>query len=444
MEELLNTVRGMMGQMDAVIHQPMSLYAQMMVICFILGYAFITFESWTRLNKATVALLMAVACWLLLFLDPSWSVDASTEFLGLHLADISQVVFFLLGALTIVEIINVHKGFNIITQYIRFRTLNQLLWMICLLTFFLSAILDNLTTTIVMVSILAKILKESESRLLIGGGIVIAANAGGAWTPIGDVTTTMLWIGGQISTFRVMQDLFVPSLVCLAVALVVLSYWLKGRPLETKVGGDGDMVVEPHGRLIFFLGLALLVSVPVIKILTGLPPFMAMLLALAVLWLVTDFLHRHDTARDHLKVEHVLTRIDLASALFFLGILLCIEALDSAQILRRLALWMDTSIGQPEWIATYIGLASAVVDNVPLVAATQGMYSLANFPMDHSFWQLIAYCAGTGGSILIIGSAAGVVFMGMEKVNFVWYLKRISLAAAAGYFAGIGVYLLLG
>lgn len=442
MEHLLDTFKGILQQMDAVLRHPMDFYASLMIVVFVIGYAFITFEHWTRINKATVALLMAVVCWLLQFLDTNWTMDSSSGFLGHHLANISQVVFFLLGALTIVEIINVHKGFNIITRYIRFQSLNQLLWLICLLTFFLSAILDNLTTTIVMVSILAKLIKPSESRLLIGGGIVIAANAGGAWTPIGDVTTTMLWIGGQISTLNVMKELFVPSFVCMIVALLVLSFWLRGKPAHTNESSL-EAEVEPHGTFIFYLGLGLLMSVPFIKITTGLPPFMAMLLALGILWLVTDILHRDDSEREHLKVQHVLTRIDLASALFFLGILLCIDALDSAQILRRLAVWMDSSIGNPFWIATYIGLASAVVDNVPLVAATQGMYSLAQFPTDHSFWQLIAYCAGTGGSILIVGSAAGVVFMSLEKVDFIWYLKRISLAAALGYFAGIGAYQLL-
>ena len=386
--------------------------------------------------------MMAVLCWVFQFLNPHWSWEHNHEALKDHLGDISQVVIFLLGALAIVEIINVHKGFSIINRLIQFQSKRKLLWAIGLIAFFLSAVLDNLTTTVVMLSILRKIVHEGESRLLNGGAIVIAANAGGAWTPIGDVTTTMLWIGGQISTVQIMQSLFLPSIVALVVALLILSLSLKGSYPARKLTKE-DLQVEPLGKFVFYLGVGTLIFVPIFKVTTGLPPFMGMLLGLSVMWLITDIAHQKEHSRQHLKVPQILAHIDLAGILFFLGILLAIQALQTSEILERLALVLDKYIGQPNLIATFIGLASAVVDNVPLVAATMEMYSLQQFPTDHSFWELIAFCAGTGGSILLIGSAAGIVFMGMEKVDFFWYLKKISFAALLSYFAGIGVYLLL-
>lgn len=427
--------------MQEIAAAPLDGYAKAMIGVFIIGYAMITLEHWTRINKATVALLMAIVCWILQFANHNWHNDISMGFLGEHISSISQVVFFLLGALSIVEIINAHKGFNSIANLIRVKSKKQLLWMIGFVAFFLSGILDNLTTTVVMVSLLTKILDPGEDRLLIGGGIVIAANAGGAWTPIGDVTTTMLWIGGQVSTISIMKSLLLPSFVCVVVSLAVLSFWLKNESIYKKIDAS-DLAVEPGGNIILWLGILLLISVPIFKLTTGLPPFMGMLFALSILWLVTDIMHCNSPDRDHLQVQNVLTRIDLAGALFFLGILLCVSALDTAQILTKLAMWMDVHIGSVEWIATYIGLVSAVIDNVPLVAATMGMYDLAVYPTDHTLWQLIAFCAGTGGSILILGSAAGVVFMGMEKVDFIWYLKRISIPAFLGYIAGIGAYLI--
>lgn len=419
----------------------MDTYALLMTAVFVVGYLFITLEHLTYINKATIALMMAVLCWALQFLDPHWSWERNHAALQDHLGDISQVVIFLLGALAVVEIINVHKGFSLIQRWMQFQSKRKLLWAIGFITFFLSAVLDNLTTTVVMLSILRKVIDEGEARLLTGGAVVIAANAGGAWTPIGDVTTTMLWIGGQVSTLTIMRDLLIPSLTCLVAALLILSLTLHGS-YKARQLSEKDLQVEPLGKLVFYLGVGTLIFVPIIKVATGLPPFMGMLLGLSVMWLITDLAHR-TKSREHLKVPQILAKIDLAGILFFLGILLAIQALQSAQILDHLAGWLDRHIGHPHWIATFIGLASAVVDNVPLVAATMQMYSLEQFPTDHSFWELIAYCAGTGGSILLIGSAAGIVFMGFEKVDFFWYLRRISLSAIVGYFAGIGIYLLV-
>lgn len=417
-------------------------YALTMVLIFIAGYILITLEHVVHINKATTAIVMAILCWVIQFINPHWEQKSNIDALSHHLASICQIVFFLLGALTIVETINVHKGFNVISNYIQLRSKKNLLWIVGILSFFLSAILDNLTTTIVMISLLSKLVDKTEERLLIGGAIVIAANAGGAWTPIGDVTTTMLWIGGQISTLIVMRDLFFPSLLCMGAAFAYITFHLKGSfsPRELHLE---EKLMEPKGALVFFLGIGLLICVPVFKVLTGLPPFMGMLLAMGVLWAVTDFIHQDRSERSHLLVPQVFAKIDWAGTLFFfLGILLCIDALDTAKILEQLAGWLAFAVGNTNIIAVLIGIASAVVDNVPLVAATMGMYDLAQYPQDHAFWQMIAYCAGTGGSILIIGSAAGVVYMSMEKVTFSWYVKRITIPAAIGYGAGIAGYLL--
>lgn len=419
--------------------EPLDPYAYMMIVVFIIGYVFITIEHYTGINKATVALMMAVLSWTLQFLDPHWTGEYNQTFLGHHLSNISQVVFFLLSALTIVEIISMHKGFNVIANVIQFQSKRKLLWIVGFITFFLSAILDNLTSTVVMISLLGKLIDDRDERLLMGGAVVIAANAGGAWTPIGDVTTTMLWIGGQVSTLNIMKVLFIPSLMCLVTALAIFSLLVKGNFKKKDVHfNHGE--IEPMGRFIFYLGIACLIFVPIFRITTGLPPFMGMLLGLSAMWLVTDILHCKYDDRNHLRVPFVLGKIDLSGTLFFLGILLCIDALDTAKILEHLAVFLNDTIGNTTLIATAIGLASAVVDNVPLVAATMGMYDLAQYPMDHHLWELIAYTAGTGGSILLIGSAAGVAFMGMENVNFIWYTKKITFAATASYFVGIIVY----
>jgi NhaD family Na+/H+ antiporter len=417
-------------------------YINAMILVFFLGYFLITIEHVTRINKATTALLMAVICWILQFGNQNWTHEENITFLGDHLGNISQVIFFLIGALAVVEIISAHNGFKVISDYVKIQSKKKMFWAVGFITFFLSSILDNLTTTIVMIVFLQKIIEKREDRLIFGGGVVIAANAGGAWTPIGDVTTTMLWIGNQISTFNIMKELFIPSMICFLVSFFILSFSLKGKMSykEEKLENNDN---PPYGSLIFCLGIGLLVFVPVFKAITGLPPFMGVLLALSLLWLITDMLHTPHTHRSHLRVPHILTKIDMSSALFFLGILLCITSLESAGILGRLAVYLDQTIGNTDVIAIMIGLSSAVVDNVPLVAATMGMYNLSAYPIDSSFWSLIAYCAGTGGSILIFGSAAGVVFMGLEKADFMWYLKRISLPALIGFFAGALYYIFM-
>lgn len=401
----------------------------------------ITLEHIIKINKTTTALLMAIICWILQFANHHTFLSKSENigFLSEHIASISQVIFFLVGALTIVELINVHQGFKIISDNIRLSSKKNLLWVLGIITFFLSAVLDNLTTTIVMITLVQKLIRDREDRWIIGGAIVIAANAGGAWTPIGDVTTTMLWIGGQVTSGAVIQTLFLPSLACFIASFLILSRMLNGKVIYEN-NRENEAKIEPYGKIVFFLGLAALVSVPIFKTLTGLPPFMGILFGLGILWLITDILHYSDAKKDYLRVPHVLTKIDMTGVLFFFGILLCIDALETAQLLEKLAHWLDHHVGNADIIAVMIGVASAIVDNVPLVAASMGMYSLEQYPTDSSFWLLVAYCAGTGGSMLIIGSAAGVVFMGLEKVDFFWYLKKITFAAFVGYFVGVGVY----
>lgn len=426
--------------MDATLNS----YTISMIVVFIIGYILITLEHIIKINKTTIALLTAIICWILQFANYYSGITnkENLSYLAAHVASLSQVIFFLLGALSVVELINVHQGFKIISDIIQVHSKRKMLWLLGVITFFLSAVLDNLTTTIVMVSLMQKLIENREDRLLIGGGIVIAANAGGAWTPIGDVTTTMLWIGGQISSGAIIKALFIPSVMCFVASFFIIQWTLKGR-FVFETHANQTVKTEPFGQLIFFLGIAALVFVPVFKMLTGLPPFMGILFGLGILWLVTDIVHGSDVRSEHLRIPHVFTRIDMSGVMFFFGILLCIDALETAGILERLAHWLDRHIGNTGVIAIMIGLASAVVDNVPLVAATMGMYSLEHFPQDSSFWKLVAYCAGTGGSILIIGSAAGVVFMGLEKVDFFWYLRKIAFSAFVGYFVGIGVYKLL-
>ena len=414
-----------------------------MVIVFMIGYTLITLEHLVQIDKAATALLMGVILWVIQF-QHAGSVECGSSIacLGEHIFNISQIIFFLLGALAIVAVIDSHNGFTIVADIIKIHSKKKLLWIIGILTFFLSSILDNLTSTIVMVTLLGRLVERTSDRLVIGGGVVIAANAGGVWTPIGDITTTMLWIGGQISTSAVIRDLFIPSLVSMVAAFVILSFLLKGK-FSSSEFQKIDSCLEPMGKLVFFLGVGTLIFVPIFKIMTGLPPFMGILIGLGFLWLVTDLIHARYPDRDHLRVSSILSKVEFTGLLFFLGILLAIDALDSAGILQQLANWLNHHLNSTTLIAALIGLASAIVDNVPLVAATMGMYSLEQFPMDHEFWQKIAYSAGTGGSILIIGSAAGVVYMALEKVHFLWYLKNISLAALVGFFAGLGTYLMI-
>lgn len=411
--------------------------ATWMILVFIIGYSFIALEYITDINKATIALLMAIICWAIQFVYAG--ADKSSYFLGNSLTDISQLVFFLIGALTVVEIIAAHDGFRFITDRIQIESKMKMFWVIGIITFFLSAILDNLATTVVMVSLLRKLLKDPLDRFIMGSGVVIAANAGGAWSPIGDVTTTMLWIDGEISSFEIMKGLFLPSLISMAVSFGLLSPLLKNEKLE--VIHDEAAPKDPLSTPIFILGVSSLIFVPLFTAITGLPPFMGILFGLSVMWLVTDLLHRREDSEQHLRVHALFSKIDLAAALFFLGLLLAINALEVVGVLHSLAIWLDKTIPNIQVMAGLMGIFSAVIGNVPFVAASIGMYSLEQYPADSMLWQLIAYCSGTGGSILITGSAAGVALMGMEKIDFFWYLRKISLPALLGYIAGILVYM---
>jgi Na+/H+ antiporter NhaD/arsenite permease-like protein len=414
------------------------------VTVFVIGYVFITLEHSVNINKTATAILTGVLCWTIYMLGGGHASLVPHE-LKEHLAGISEILFFLLGAMTIVELVDAHDGFKIITSAIHTRDKVKLIWLLSFITFFLSAILDNLTTTIVMISLLRNLINDREDRLLFTGMVVIAANAGGAWTPIGDVTTTMLWIGGQITTSNIMIELFIPSLVCMIVPLLVVSKRLKGVIDSQNTKLQDSAISSFERNLIFAVGIGSLVFVPIFKTITGLPPYLGMLFGLSVVWIVTEFLHKkkESETKNSFSVSRALQKIDTSSILFFLGILLCIAALESTHILSGMATWMTDQIGNMNVIVIGIGLLSAIIDNVPLVAACMGMYDLAHYPTDHYFWEFLAYCAGTGGSILIIGSAAGVAAMGLEKIEFFWYVKNISLLALLGYFAGAGMFILI-
>lgn len=416
------------------------------ILIFVVGYLAIALEHPIKINKTASALLTGVLLWTIYALF-SANNELVGEQLGHHLSQISQILFFLLGAMTIVELVDAYQGFRLITDRIQTKNVVTLLWLVCWVTFFLSSILDNLTTSIVMISLIRKLIPAKDMRLFFAGMIVIAANAGGAWTPIGDVTTTMLWIGGQISTVNIMKVLFIPSVICMLVPLLYLTFTLKGSLGEHPVvdqdaGGYGTEKIK-GSSLMLFLGVGALVFVPIFKTITHLPPYIGMLLGLGVLWIVSEIINPHadEALRKPYTAAGALQRIDTSSVLFFLGILLAVAALESMTILHHFAEWLDHAVGSQSIIVTLIGLLSAIIDNVPLVAASMGMYNLTEFPMDHFIWEYLAYCAGTGGSILIIGSAAGVAVMGMEKIDFIWYMKRISLIAMLGYFAGCGAYL---
>ena len=372
-----------------------------------------------------------------------------------HMEEISSILFFLMGAMTIVELVDAHEGFRVITDRIRTTNKVKMLWIVCILTFFFSALLDNLTTSIVMVSLLRKLIADRPTRWFFAGMVVISANSGGAWSPIGDVTTTMLWIGGQLGTGVIVSHLIVPSIASMVVPLAVLSFRLNGdveRP-QAEQDDEWDPTTPFERNLVFATGVAGLLFVPVFKTVTHLPPFMGMMMSLGLLWILTELLHRskNQEHKEHLTVVGVLRHIDSASVLFFLGILLAVGALQEAGHLVLAADWLRVSLNDVYLIDLAIGLLSAIVDNVPLVAASMGMYDViqpdqvmnawdAMFVKDGIFWQFLAYCAGTGGSALIIGSAAGVAVMGLERIDFVWYLKRISLLAILGYFAGAATY----
>lgn len=415
------------------------------IIAFVIGYLAIAFEHPLKVNKTASALLTGVVCWTLFIFAPSSSEQHVLSELSEHLSQIAQILFFLLGAMTIVELIDAHHGFQFITGRIRTRDARALLWIICWVAFFFSSVLDNLTTSIVMVSLIRKLISGREMRLLFAGMIVIAANAGGAWTPIGDVTTTMLWIGGQISTLGIMTTLFVPSVVCLLVPLCYLSFKLEPKLGAAPPAAHQERPRADNGRFMLALGVGALVFVPVFKTLTHLPPFLGMLFGLGIVWIVTEMINPEldEARRKHFSVAGALARIDTSSVLFFLGILLAVGVLEATLVLAAFQELLERTIGDNRIIITLIGLLSAVVDNIPLVAASMGMYGMETYPRDHMIWEYLAYCAGTGGSILIIGSAAGVCVMGMEKIHFFWYVRKISGIALLGYLAGAATYLLM-
>jgi Na+/H+ antiporter NhaD/arsenite permease-like protein len=417
-----------------------------LIVVFVVAYAAIALEHPLKINKSASALIGAGLLWTIYALCATDSHLVSEQ-LAESLTSTAQIVFFLMGAMTIVEVIDAHNGFQVITSRIRTSNLSSLAWLVGFVTFFLSAILDNLTTTIVMISLMRKLLAKDEDRLIFAGNIVIAANSGGAWSPIGDVTTTMLWIGGQITSINIIKSLFLPALVSMVVPLTLTAYALRGRLIEAPTISDShrDTQTNPfESSLMFFMGLGVLVAVPAFKTVTHLPPYMGVLFGLGLLWLMGDLLHRHkeDEFKHRLTLVHALTRIDMSSIVFFLGILLAVSALEHTHILTMLAQWLDAVIGRLDVIVLTLGMLSAIVDNVPLVAASMGMYEMAQFPTDHFLWQFLSYCAGTGGSILIIGSAAGVAAMGLEKINFFWYAKNISPLALVGYLLGAGAYIL--
>ena len=467
----------------------------LMIFVFILGYVAIALEHKLNVNKAPVALFLGVSLWVILILDadgilsrditggfanflkentevsnlPRWeqyieyiSENQILKFVG----EIAEILFFLMGAMTIVEIVDQHGGFNVITNRIKTRNKVQLLWIISVITFFMSAALDNLTTSIVMIALLRKLISRRQYRWLYAGMVIISANAGGAWSPIGDVTTIMLWIKGNVTTAGIVPQLFLPSLVSMIVPLTILSFYLKGTfsnisKAESTKEKKVTIATRRERHIIFILGVGSLLFVPVFKVLTHLPPFMGMLFGLSLLWIFTEIMYYRKHELDEkakMTVSRVLKNVDVPTILFFLGILSAVDALQTAGHLALLSEWLDKSFTSVYPTNILIGILSAIVDNVPLVAGAMGMHNvvtpemlsaainpeiMANYLVDGKFWTLLAYCAGTGGSILIIGSAAGVAVMGLEKIDFVWYLKKVSLFALIGYFAGILTFFLM-
>lgn len=452
----------------------------LMVVVFVLGYIAIALEHPLKIDKAASALLIGVITWVIyvfggvdilssgvsrawneyVALNPSADthhgmLDFITHHEVLHhLSEISTILFFLLGAMTIVEIVDQHQGFKIITDKIKTTNKVKLLWILSILTFFMSAALDNLTTTIVIVALIRKLIDDKKDRWFFASMVVLAANAGGAWSPIGDVTTIMLWIGGQVTTINIITRVILPSLFTMLVPLTIVSMYMKGDVTRPEINrNDKEYTTQKERIFILCLGVSALLFVPVFKTVTHLPPYLGMLFGLGVMWVVTEIMHRNKDSefKSRLNVTGVLKKVDVPTVLFFLGILSAVSSMQSAGHLDILASWLDTNLGNIYAINLVIGVLSSIVDNVPLVAATMGMYPIegadavgyaANFVQDGLFWEFLAYCAGTGGSILIIGSAAGVAAMGMEKIDFIWYFKNITLLAIAGYLAGAGVYYL--
>ncbi len=442
----------------------MSVLTLAIIIAFIAGYLCIALESVTHINKAAIALLMMVACWTLFMVNPGeFLPDYSGEalyaqvnhLLQLHLGDTATTLFFLMGAMTIVEVVDQNGGFNFVRNALKTTHKRRLLWSIAFMTFFLSAILDNLTTTIVMIMVLHKLVNDRADRLIYASAVVLAANAGGAFSPIGDVTTIMLWNASVITAAGVIMEIFIPSLVSMVLPVFILQYMLHGSLQQPTLAASDDDENELTGRerkFIFFLGVGGLMFVPIFKHLTHLPPYVGILMVLGLLWLTSEMFYAHlprQKRGDHMqkRVSNLLSRIDMGTILFFLGILMAVACLEEVGVLTVMGQWLNDVSGGNHYLVTgAIGVISSIVDNVPLVAGCMGMYPLAptgDMAVDGIFWQLLAYCAGVGGSMLIIGSAAGVVVMGLEKVTFGWYMRRITPIAFVGYIAGIVCYWLL-
>ncbi len=424
------------------------------IVVFIIGYFFIAIESVTEINKAAIALLMCVICWSLFMMSPESYISADNviaevgEKIKMSLGETGETLFFLMGAMTIVEIVDSNGGFNFVRDTIKTRSKRKLLWRIAFMAFFLSAILDNLTTSIVMIMVLRKLVQDRKERLIYAALVIIAANSGGAFSPIGDVTTIMLWIKGVITTQGVITEIFIPSLVSMVIPAFILQYQLSGKfdkEQNLKVA-EISAFTKTQRNIIFWLGVGGLCFVPIFRSLTNLPPFMGILLVLGILWTVTEIFHRSTDEEDTMakRVTELLTRIDLSTILFFLGILMAVSCLEHIGVLTALGQSLDQISGGNHYLVTgIIGVLSSIVDNVPLVAGAMGMYPVAatgDMAVDGIFWQLLAYCAGVGGSMLIIGSAAGVVVMGLEKITFGWYLKRITWIAFVGYLCGMFSY----
>jgi Na+/H+ antiporter NhaD/arsenite permease-like protein len=419
----------------------------LLIITFIISYSLIAFEHVVNINKAAIALFSGVLSWIFVMWFSS-EPHLLNEALMHHVSEISGILFFLMGAMTIVELIDAHNGFDVITHQLTKVKPISLLWLIAIVTFILSAVLDNLTTTILIVSLLSKLLPEGKIRLLFAGMVVIAANAGGAFSPIGDVTTTMLWIGGQVTSVSLIKALLLPSVINLLVPLIVLYLIIKKQKLMDALvipKIEMDSLKSSNSVFILITGLLVLIAVPVFKVVFHIPPFMGVLFGLGIMWCITEIKNgkREDVNKQNFSVAFALRNIDTPSILFFLGILLSISALQTSGVLTSLANSLNSTFSSQNTILVLTGFMSAILDNVPLVAAYQGMYPIADFPVDSSFWHLLAYSSGTGGSMLIIGSAAGVVAMGIEKISFGWYLKNISLLAVLAYLTGFGVYLII-
>ncbi|MBO6189551.1 MAG: sodium:proton antiporter NhaD [Alloprevotella sp.] len=439
----------------------MSALTLAIVVAFCIGYFFIAIESVTKINKAAIALLMLVATWTLFMLSPASYLPAAigdkvaavvSETIEHHLGQTATTLFFLMGAMTIVELVDQNGGFNFVRHVMQTHSKRKLLWRIAFMTFFLSAILDNLTTSIVMIMILRKLVADSKDRIVYASLVIIAANSGGAFSPIGDVTTIMLWNKGVITALGVISELLIPSVISMVIPAYVLSLSLKGHLTyagEVTQAVQEDELTGRQRKVIFFLGVGGLIFVPIFKSITHLPPFVGILLVLGVLWTVTEIFYAHLKAPEEKgamqkRVSRMLARIDMSTILFFLGILMAVACLETIGVLSMLGQWLNTSFDGNHYLITgIIGVMSSIVDNVPLVAGCMGMYPVAptgDMAVDGIFWQLLAYCAGVGGSMLIIGSAAGVVVMGLERITFGWYMRHISWIAFVGYIAGILCY----